>query len=189
MGAGAYTSDVGGAGSAGGVVTTVLGPVPASELGIVDAHDHLFLRSPALDGQELDDLDRSVAELREGATTGIGCVVEMTPIGCGRRPDLMRAASEATGVHVIACTGYHRDAHYANGHWVLDAPVDLLAERIEAGIIHINDQTVMDEVVNPFGGVKYSGPGSRLGGPEANLEAFTYVQWVTMRSDLPAYPF
>ncbi len=64
-----------------------------------------------------------------------------------------------------------------------------LADRIPSGIVHINDQTVGDEVVNPFGGVKYSGPGSRLGGPQANLEAFTYVQWVTMRSDLPAYPF
>lgn len=117
-----------------GVVRTVLGPIPATELGIVDAHDHLFLRSPALAGQELDDLERAVAELRDGAATGIRCVVEMTPIGCGRRPDLMRAASKETGVHIVACTGYHRDAHYAPGHWVLDAPVDLLAERIEADI-------------------------------------------------------
>ncbi len=64
-----------------------------------------------------------------------------------------------------------------------------LAEKIESGIVHINDQTVMDEVVNPFGGVKASGPGSRIGGPEANIEAFTNVQWVTMRGDLPQYPF
>ena len=34
-----------------------------------------------------------------------------------------------------------------------------------------------------------SGGGGRLGGPLANFEAFTEVQWVTMRSDLPAYPF
>lgn len=141
---------MGGLGNAGSVVTTVLGPVPASELGVVDAHDHLFLRSPALDGQELDDLDRAVAELREGAATGIRSLVEMTPIGCGRRPDLMRAASEASGVHVIASTGYHRDAHYANGHWVLDAPVDVLAERIEADIergMHPGDW--LDPVATP----------------------------------------
>jgi benzaldehyde dehydrogenase (NAD) len=64
-----------------------------------------------------------------------------------------------------------------------------LADRIPSGIVHINDQTVMDEVVNPFGGVKSSGGGGRLGGPLANFEAFTEVQWVTLRSDLPAYPF
>jgi benzaldehyde dehydrogenase (NAD) len=64
-----------------------------------------------------------------------------------------------------------------------------IAERIPSGTVHINDQTVADEVVNPFGGVKASGAGARLGGPQANLEAFTELQWVTVRSDLPAYPF
>lgn len=64
-----------------------------------------------------------------------------------------------------------------------------LADRIPSGTVHINDQTVADEVVNPFGGVRDSGPGARLGGPQANLEAFTDVQWVTMRGDLPQYPF
>ena len=64
-----------------------------------------------------------------------------------------------------------------------------IADRIPSGVVHINDQTVNDEVVNPFGGVKDSGPGSRLGGPQANLESFTSVQWVTMRGDLPGYPF
>lgn len=113
---------------------TVLGPVDPSDLGVVDAHDHLFLRSPALPGQEFDDLDRTVEELREAAATGIRTVVEMTPIGCGRRPDLLRAASRTSGVHVVACTGYHRDAHYPAGHWVLDAPVDLLATRIVADL-------------------------------------------------------
>ncbi|GAA0302621.1 benzaldehyde dehydrogenase [Kineococcus aurantiacus] len=64
-----------------------------------------------------------------------------------------------------------------------------LAERIPSGLVHINDQTVNDEALAPFGGVGYSGTGSRHGGAEANLEAFTEVQWVTVRGDLPHYPF
>lgn len=64
-----------------------------------------------------------------------------------------------------------------------------LADRIPSGIVHINDSTVNDEGVNPFGGVGDSGPGSRLGGVDANLEAFTTVQWVTMRAEPPGYPF
>jgi benzaldehyde dehydrogenase (NAD) len=64
-----------------------------------------------------------------------------------------------------------------------------IADRIPSGTVHINDQTVADEVVNPFGGVKASGPGARLGGVQANIDAFTQVQWVTMRGDLPEYPF
>jgi benzaldehyde dehydrogenase (NAD) len=64
-----------------------------------------------------------------------------------------------------------------------------LAARIPSGIVHINDQTVSDEAQIPFGGVGASGTGSRFGGAEANIEAFTETQWVTMRSEIPAYPF
>jgi benzaldehyde dehydrogenase (NAD) len=63
-----------------------------------------------------------------------------------------------------------------------------LASRIPTGAIHINDQTVSDEAVIPFGGVGASGTGSRLGGL-ANLDAFTETQWVTAQSDLAQYPF
>lgn len=64
-----------------------------------------------------------------------------------------------------------------------------IAERIPTGLVHINDQTVADEATIPFGGVGSSGNGGRLGGARANLEAFTETQWVTVRGDLPAYPF
>jgi benzaldehyde dehydrogenase (NAD) len=64
-----------------------------------------------------------------------------------------------------------------------------LAERIPSGLVHINDQTVNDEALIPFGGVGESGNGSRHGGTQANLDAFTEVQWVTVRGDLPDYPF
>ena len=33
-----------------------------------------------------------------------------------------------------------------------------------------------------------SGTGSRIGGAEANIEAFTESQWVTMRTDVAPYP-
>lgn len=115
-------------------VVTVLGERPADALGVVDAHDHLFLRSPALAGQELTDLDGVEAEVRDAAASGIATIVEMTPIGLGRRPDLLRALSEATGVAVIAATGYHRDAHYPAGHWVHEASVSELAARVETDL-------------------------------------------------------
>jgi benzaldehyde dehydrogenase (NAD) len=64
-----------------------------------------------------------------------------------------------------------------------------LADRIPTGIVHINDQTVADEAVAPFGGVADSGTGARFGGAAANVDAFTTTQWVTMQSEVPAYPF
>lgn len=63
-----------------------------------------------------------------------------------------------------------------------------LADRIPTGIVHINDQTVNDEAVAPFGGTAASGTGARFGG-DANLEAFTDVRWTTVRGDVAGYPF
>lgn len=62
-----------------------------------------------------------------------------------------------------------------------------LAERIEAGIIHVNDQTVGDEPQMPFGGVKDSGWG-RFGGTAA-LDEFTELKWVTVQSGSHPFPF
>jgi benzaldehyde dehydrogenase (NAD) len=64
-----------------------------------------------------------------------------------------------------------------------------LADRIPSGIVHLNDQTVGDEAVAPFGGVGASGTGSRFGGLSANLEAFTETQWLTMQGSIQPYPF
>ena len=64
-----------------------------------------------------------------------------------------------------------------------------LAERIPTGLVHINDQTVNDEPNAPFGGLGDSGTGSRHGGSQANLDAFTETQWVTVRGDIAPYPF
>ncbi len=57
-----------------------------------------------------------------------------------------------------------------------------IANRIKAGMVHVNDQTINDEATIPFGGMGLSGNGGRFGG-EANLEAFTQWQWVTVRDE------
>jgi benzaldehyde dehydrogenase (NAD) len=63
-----------------------------------------------------------------------------------------------------------------------------IGNRLRIGLLHINDQTVADDVVNPFGGVGASGNGTSIGGP-ANWEEFTQWQWVTIRGTAPTYPF
>ncbi|MBF0673276.1 MAG: benzaldehyde dehydrogenase [Salinibacterium sp.] len=64
-----------------------------------------------------------------------------------------------------------------------------IADRINSGKIHINEQTVSDEANSPFGGVGASGTGSRVGGATANIEAYTETQWLTMRPEIAIYPF
>ena len=63
-----------------------------------------------------------------------------------------------------------------------------LAGRIKSGAVHINDQTVDDEAVAPFGGTKASGTGGRFGG-KASLDTFSDVQWITAQGQIERYPF
>ncbi|MFF3980654.1 benzaldehyde dehydrogenase [Streptomyces sp. NPDC001828] len=63
-----------------------------------------------------------------------------------------------------------------------------LVDRIPTGIAHINDQTVNDEAVAPFGGIAASGTGARFGG-SANLDAFTELRWTTVRREPAGHPF
>jgi acyl-CoA reductase-like NAD-dependent aldehyde dehydrogenase len=62
-----------------------------------------------------------------------------------------------------------------------------LAQRIQAGIVHVNDQPVGDEPQMPFGGVKDSGWG-RFGGTAA-IDEFTELHWVTVQSGTHPFPF
>ncbi len=64
-----------------------------------------------------------------------------------------------------------------------------IADQLDSGKVHINEQTVADESNAPFGGTKNSGNGSRIGGMRHNIESFTETQWVTMRGDIAPYPF
>jgi benzaldehyde dehydrogenase (NAD) len=63
-----------------------------------------------------------------------------------------------------------------------------LAQRMHSGMVHVNDQTVNDEAVIPFGGMGLSGNGGRFGG-EANWDEFTEWQWVTVRDEPKSFDF
>ncbi len=62
-----------------------------------------------------------------------------------------------------------------------------LAQQIDAGIVHVNDQPVADEPQMPFGGVKDSGFG-RFGG-SAVVDEFTELRWITVQSGSHPFPF
>ena len=62
-----------------------------------------------------------------------------------------------------------------------------LAQQIDAGIVHVNDQPVGDEPQMPFGGVKDSGWG-RFGG-QAVIDEFTELRWITITSGSHPFPF
>ena len=63
-----------------------------------------------------------------------------------------------------------------------------IGNRLNTGLVHINDQTIHSDAYIPYGGRGASGNGGRVGGP-ANWEEFTQWQWVTVRDTPPSYPF
>ncbi|MFG2459935.1 phosphotriesterase [Streptomyces sp. NPDC048523] len=93
-------------------VRTVAGDVPAEQLGVCDAHDHLFFGSPRLPGQELRSVSAARAELAAFAAQGGGTVVQWTPYGLGRRAADLPPLARETGVRIVAATGLHQAIHY-----------------------------------------------------------------------------
>ncbi|GAK05534.1 aldehyde dehydrogenase [Geomicrobium sp. JCM 19037] len=64
---------------------------------------------------------------------------------------------------------------------------ETLALELDAGMTHINDQTVNDAPNVPFGGNKASGLG-RFGNPWV-VEEYTNPKWVTVQEETRKYPF
>ncbi|MGW3666157.1 aldehyde dehydrogenase family protein [Streptomyces sp. NPDC005141] len=61
------------------------------------------------------------------------------------------------------------------------------AKQIDTGMFHVNDGTVHDEPLVPFGGEKHSGIG-RLNG-ETTVDAFTTTKWISVQHGRSFFPF
>ena len=99
-----------------GKARTVLGDIDAAQMGYTMPHEHL-LTGPQGDGTKnnddhtLDSVDKATEMLRQFKEVGGGTIVETTPLSWGRNTEGMVKASQETGVHVIACTGYICEEH------------------------------------------------------------------------------
>jgi len=112
----------------------------------------------------------------------------------------MRAFEEEVFGPVAAITSFSSDdeavelanrSEYGLSAGVFSADVGraiAVGNRLNTGLLHINDQTVADEPHVPFGGTGASGNGTRIGGP-ANWEEFTNWQWMTIKDKPNPYPF
>lgn len=125
---------------------TILGDVDPSELGVVNAHDHL-IRVGAGEvyieaDHQLADVDKAVyeAELFVKASKNwapTGTVVDMCPANSGRDMlKLVEVNRRVKDLHIIATTGFHREKVYleTQSHWVNRYSVDQIAELLIADI-------------------------------------------------------
>jgi phosphotriesterase-related protein len=116
------------------IIRTVRGDIAPAELGPCDAHEHLFLVTPAQPGDEYSEVAKAIEEAETLRAAGGRALVDWTPIGLGRDLDGLRAVSEATGLHIVAATGIHRDVHYAADDPLRARGEDSLAERFVADL-------------------------------------------------------
>ncbi|API55226.1 benzaldehyde dehydrogenase (plasmid) [Rhizobium leguminosarum] len=63
-----------------------------------------------------------------------------------------------------------------------------IADELDVGMVHVNDQTVNGGPFAPFGGPRKSGNGTRIGGP-ADIEEFTTWKWISVKDAATPYPF
>lgn len=94
-----------------GVVSTVLGPVPAEELGVIAIHESLLSVLPGAEYAYDISMDKAeifsilARSLREFSDAGGRTVVDATGMFHGRDLALYEALSTSTGVHIVASTG------------------------------------------------------------------------------------
>jgi predicted metal-dependent phosphotriesterase family hydrolase len=95
-----------------GVMRTVLGDIDTTEAGFVDAHEHLVAHAtPQLAASDpdllLDRPDAVREDLAAFTAAGGGTIIEMTTVDYGRDLPAVKELAAATGVHVIAATGFN----------------------------------------------------------------------------------
>ncbi|RKR92452.1 benzaldehyde dehydrogenase (NAD) [Micromonospora pisi] len=177
----------------------------ANRLPVGDPAREQVALGPIIDERQRDRVHALVtASVQDGATLAAGGTYEglfyRPTVLAGVRPSTPAFREEVFGpvAPVISFADLDQavalatDTEYGLSLGILSRDVMKaldLAERIPSGIVHINDQTVGDEAVVPFGGVGSSGTGARFGGAAANVDAFTETQWVTLQGTVTSYPF
>ena len=96
-------------------LVTTMGPKTADELDIILPHEHIFvdLRTWDQPGYAEADADDVIAlmapELESARAVGVTAIVECSPVGVGRRADILSSVSQATGFPLVVPTGIYRE--------------------------------------------------------------------------------
>jgi len=133
------------------IIRTIARDIAPEKLGRTNYHEHAFQVSPLLPGDELTSKEKSGNEFLRLAKSGFDSYVDATPIGLGRRPDLIAEIANRSGLQVIHATGVHKEAHYANGQKITQLEVDQLAKlfayELQTGIL-LDDRTLLINEAN-----------------------------------------
>ncbi|MEU9345134.1 aldehyde dehydrogenase family protein [Streptomyces sp. NPDC048278] len=168
-----------------------------------DPNDPATVIGPLINSQQAESVSATVEQaVAEGATallrgTTTDNLVEPSVLtGVPADSDLLRQEVFGPVAFLIPFDGEEEAVRLVN-----DTPYGLsgavhtgdvergvaFAKQIDTGMFHVNDGTVHDEPVVPFGGEKHSGIG-RLNG-ETTVESFTTLKWISVQHGRSGFPF
>jgi phosphotriesterase-related protein len=126
---------------------TTLGPKGADEVGMILPHEHVFVDLRTWDqpgyaqAEATDVIGLMAPEIAKAQAVGVTAIVECSPVGVGRRADILKAVSKATRFPLVVPTGIYREpwipdwAHAASEEglceWITG---ELLGEIEESGV-------------------------------------------------------
>ncbi len=93
---------------------TTLGAIDADEAGVILPHEHIFVDLGPIEAESYrlakaeDVITLMAPEIEKIKGLGVKILVECTPVGVGRRADILKAFSEATDFPLIVPTGIYR---------------------------------------------------------------------------------
>ena len=126
----------------GAVFHTTAGALTKDQVGDVLAHHHMFVEFGANPPTAYVDADPEMVYevigpwLEEAKALGIDTFVDPTPLGVGRRPDIVKASADRAGLPTMMVTGVYREPYMPD--WIHDASVDEIAdfllEELQSGV-------------------------------------------------------
>ncbi|HTP11677.1 MAG TPA: phosphotriesterase-related protein [Anaerolineae bacterium] len=123
-------------------IRTVCGDIGPADLGVCYPHEHVLCSPPpdvADRDLEMDSEAAAIQELTWFKQAGGRALVDMSPVDYGRNASGLKRISEATGVHLIATTGLHKERF--SGRIVQDKAIDELADRFTRDVVDGVDGT------------------------------------------------
>ena len=114
---------------------TTLGEKTLEQLGFILPHEHIFVDLGDIAAESYksadvaDVLNVMTPEIEKAKYAGVSVLVECTPVGVGRRVDIIKALSQATHFPVVVPTGIYREP------WIPDWAFEAAQRKLESWMI------------------------------------------------------
>jgi predicted metal-dependent phosphotriesterase family hydrolase len=124
------------------VITTVSGNLKEEELGITMMHEHLVPQETIPKASGFDrfveplTVEMVIEQLTQAKSLGLSSVVDCTPHGLYRNPEILEDISAATNVNIVASAGFYKEPRIPSFVYrmSLNELTDFIVKELEEGI-------------------------------------------------------